>query len=255
MLALRKEVQRLVHAQRAPLYPAIPASLIVDELHAWDFSKITLDAAFGAGNVTTWASRRGVYSPTQGTGAARPNYAADSTYFRGLPCVQSTNAARSLSSAAGSTIFANASKPYVLTIGRMRALPPSGTCGITQFADAGVSINGPGLYQTTTQLQNFFPASTLSVGYTSLVPAFIECFLTAAGVNTLVVNGVSLGTNGTGLTDTAACTRMSIGANIGGANKTDFSFVYQLTAPSVLDANVRQYLRRWARLLFGHLFV
>lgn len=235
--ATLEETKRYAYTKLPPL-----PSTSKDYLHAE--IGISLD---GSNNVITWTSAGSVYAPTQGTAGNRPTYTNDGIFCRGKAAVQGTAAARFLSSAAGTTIFAANSKPYVCGVARMRAYA-GGTNGITQFADAGVSVNAPGFYATATQLQNFFPASTLTVAFTRTDPIFYEIYLDASGVNTMAVDGVVVGTNGTGLNvGGSVINRMAIGASIGGASKTDSSHWWQHTCTALPTGVERAELWAYAR--------
>src|SRR3982751_1623944 len=229
-----------------PDVPPLPANT-VDYLHS--LQRVTLD---GSLNVQTWTSAQGKYAPTQAVAGNRPVYAPDTTLFRGKNVVQfATVGSKSLISPAGVQIFANASKPYVMTVARLRAYP-AGTSGITHFTDVGVATNIPGLYGTPASVQVFMSGGanpTLSTSSTQ--PAIFETYLDAAGVTTIAVNGAVVSLSGTGGAISAAAVRMSVGGNVSAANFTDSSIAFQLTASALPTASERAALLAWAQAYWG----
>jgi hypothetical protein len=230
-----------------PEIPPLPAST-VDYLHS--LQRVTLD---GSNNVQTWASAGAKYSPTQGVAGQRPAYGGDGSNFKGKSVVQAAvTGSKGLISPAGVQIFANGSRPYILTIARLRAMP-AGTQGMSHFADAGVGGNYPGIYGNPGNVQMFVTGGT-TVTYVTAgagVPGFWEMYLDAAGASVIALNGTIVATAGAAGTITAATVKMSIGCNASGANFTDSSFAFQLTATAVPTAPERAAMLAWSRAYWG----
>lgn len=152
------------------------------------------------------------------TGTGTPTRAADGTLYRGKNVINFNGTSQGYSGAAGANLCAAGTRPYVYMVMRQIAGNAS-ACKVLQTHDAGAANENYGIGDTvgavTAMQARIEGASFGSVALPNAAPSFWEMYLsTAAGVRSFDKDGVSVATNGTGVSTGFPIRTVSIGALI-----------------------------------------
>lgn len=220
--ALRHARRARSHKRGGPsaTYQSVLGALLVEQWHS------QLGIATVSGNVDTWTGQtRGIVLQAPAA-AQRPVYAADGTNFKAksvVQCAVTGNKCLLQLTAISPQVFASGSRPWIGLFGRMRAY---GASQSIMFAvlDNPITALLAGIESfPAPNITSVFGGSGALISDNSTAVRLVSGSLDAAGVNTASVNGVVIGTNGTGLTLSAAAKTLTLGANTAGNFPADLS--------------------------------
>lgn len=204
-------------------YQSILGALLVEE---WD---ARLGIALVSGNVDTWTGQKlGTVAQARSAGQ-RPTYAADGSYFNGLPVVQAA-ATGSLSlvvAALATPLAAAGTTPWIWICCRLRTIGAGTLATIIEGTNNPATVAQPLLYTLSGNINANHNATTATVAYSDTTPHSLACAYSSSGAIQAIKDTTVIATAGAGLSITSTgISDLGIGGTApNGTNASDTSFV------------------------------